>query len=203
MANKVIYFDWVNQRRVLTDGSIDDSPLNLYYNELPNWEIHVVTAAGSTLTAVDMTDAVDFRAAVSDDFNPLTDPWVRVLNASITSTGKATGVIVIPVDTFTAEFLAGIGTQERKNAYFDFGGFNSGGRRIFYGRFDIIAKGVLDPVGGTPPATPQSYDLKADKVGAVDIEITDPTKGYILPDRTTAIRYRLYVDNGVFGMESV
>lgn len=37
----------------------------------------------------------------------------------------------------------------------------------------------------------------------VDIEFTSNAKGPILLDRTTATKYRLYVDNGVLGIESV
>ena len=34
-----------------------------------------------------------------------------------------------------------------------------------------------------------------------DIEVTDPTAGIILKDRTTGSRYRLYVDNGTLAIE--
>lgn len=37
----------------------------------------------------------------------------------------------------------------------------------------------------------------------VDIEFTLDSKGPILVDRTTATKYRLYVDNGVLGIEAV
>lgn len=45
--------------------------------------------------------------------------------------------------------------------------------------------------------------VKADKVGTDDIEITDPLRGTVYTDRTTGMRYRLYVDNGIIGIESV
>lgn len=36
-----------------------------------------------------------------------------------------------------------------------------------------------------------------------DMEVTDSAKGLILKDRTTSTRYRIFIDNGVIGIESV
>ncbi len=58
-----------------------------------------------------------------------------------------------------------------------------------------------DPDYYTASATDSLLNLKADKTGTSDIEITDDTKGLILTDRTTATRYRFYIDNGIIGIE--
>ena len=195
---------------MLANGSRDPNPISLYYGEVPDWEIHVVTVSGTTLTAVNMTTAASFASAVDDDFSSASDPWVRVLDADIVSTSKATGVITVPVDSNTATFAAGIGTSESVLAYFELRGLNSSAELVFYVRFAISAKNTLDPAGGTPPAPTGNYYTKTENVarfvnlaGAADIEITDSAKGLILKDRTTSTRYRLFIDSGVLGKESV
>jgi hypothetical protein len=207
---KVIYFDWVNQVRVLANGSRDPNPVSLYYGEVPSWEIHVVTVSGTTLTAVNMSTAIAFASAVDDDFAISSDPWVRVLDADIVSTNKAAGIVTVPVDSNTSTFATGIGTSESALAYFELRGLNAGGELVFYVRFAISAKNTLDPAGGVPPAPTGNYYTKTESdakyltgAGALDIEITDASAGLILKDRTTATRYRFFVDNGIIGIESV
>jgi len=210
MANKVIYFDWVNQVRVLAGGSRDPNPIRLYYGEVPNWEIHFVTVSGTTVTAVDASAVAAWAAAVDDDFDSATTPWVRVLDGDIDSTDEANGVIVVPVDSNTATFATGIGTSESAQAYFELRGLNASAELVTYARFAITAANTIDPAGGDPPDPTGNYYTKtecdalfATLSGDADIEITGGTAGFILEDRTTATRYRFFVDNGVIGIESV
>lgn len=65
---------------------------------------------------------------------------------------------------------------------------------------DDLLHEIWDGIGN---GLDQTATGKVDKIGADDIEITDANKGLILVDRTTAIRYRLFVDDGVLGIEAV
>lgn len=53
------------------------------------------------------------------------------------------------------------------------------------------------PVNADDVPRKLELDLKADKLGASDIEITDPSKGLILEDTVTGTRYRIQVTSGV------
>lgn len=142
-----------------------------------------------------------------------TAPCVRVLDADIDDTDKATGVIVVTLDADTATFLNALDGEESVDGYFELAGLNSSARTVFYMRIPITLQNILDPNTGAPGAPVSNYHTKielaallfdkADKVGAADLEITDSAKGYILKDRTTGNRCRLFVDNGIIGIEEI
>ena len=68
----------------------------------------------------------------------------------------------------------------------------------------------MDDDGDVSPAPADNYYTKTESdarfaglAGAVDIEITDADKGFIIKDRTTGTRYRLAMVNGEPGWEVV
>ena len=139
-----------------------------------------------------------------------TAPCVRTLNASITSTNKATGILVVPLDANTATFLNAVGTYESVAGYFEVRGYNVSSQMIFFARFPVELINALDPSLTIPPGVASNYYTKAEGdaryallTGAADIRITDSTKGLRLVDRTTATEYRIFIDNGAIGIESI
>jgi hypothetical protein len=89
-----------------------------------------------------------------------TSPCVRILNANITSTDKATGILIVSIDCDTVTFANALAGNEQVSGYFDLSGFNSTGRRVFYMRIPITLQNILDPSSTVPPATPSLYYTK-------------------------------------------
>jgi len=77
-----------------------------------------------------------------------TSPCVRILNTDIDSTNKGTGILICSIDCDSEPFANAVGELEYVAGYFDISGFNVSGRRIFYARFPIDLKNILDPAGG-------------------------------------------------------
>jgi hypothetical protein len=210
MANKALYIDYDQSALVTKRGAREYVNPPLAYQESGVWRVTVLSKSTGTALAVNLSDASTWSAAVDDDFNSASEPMVRILNADIDSSAAASGVLDISMDANTATFLAAVGTSSSITAYFEIRGYNLSGAVVHYLQIPILAKNAIDPSGGTPPAPTGNYYTKTESdarylqsAGANDIEITDSAKGLILEDRTTATRYRLYIDNGIFGIEEV
>lgn len=200
-----IYFDVNTEKRVDSSGGNSISDLNLKYQSHPTWRVYFkkVDKAAATVTAVDLSAAVAWKAAVDDDFDHTSEPMCRTLDADIDSSQAAAGIIDVPLDADTSTFAASIGTKANlRQVYFELRGFDSSGEEVHSARIEIVALNIVDPNTGDPPDPISDYYTKvqddallagkADKVGADDIEITDATKGVILRD-SNGVRYRLTV----------
>lgn len=208
-----LYYDVVLGQHVDSAGVRQATPPRIAYQSAPTIAVHFVSAdpVAGTVTTVDVSAVTSWRAAVDDDFDPATEPMCRTLNADIDATDAATGLILVPIDAATATFLAAMGTEEiLRQCWFELAGTDADGKRIFWALTNVYATGALDPAGGDPPDPVGNYWTKdeadaryARLSGDADIEITDSAKGLILKDRTTATRYRLFIDNGIIGIESV
>lgn len=157
--------------------------------------VHEVSGEDDPLMAYSANDMVD----ISGD-------W-----ASISRIG---GKISIRVDCLTEGFLQKIASEENIPVWIEIKRYIAGSADPSeFLRNKIYAKNVVKTTEGTPAsADPEYYNAvqvdallaaKADKAGSSDIEITDPSKGFILPDRTTSTRYRLFIDNGILGIETI
>lgn len=211
-----IYYDVNSEARIDSAGGNSITDLRLKYQSTPTWRIYFkkVDKGAGTIEALDVSGAVAWSAAVDDDFDHASEPMCRTLTAAIDATQAALGIIDVPLDANTETFETAIGsTDKKREVYFELRGFDSSGEEIFSALIKIVAVNTVDPLGGDPPAPVGNYYTKtqvdaiaagkADKIGADDIEITDATKGYILKDRTTSTRYRLFMENGVLGYESI
>ena len=211
-----IYYNKNTDRQIDSSGGNSFSAPQLCYQDLPTWRIFFknVDSAAGTITAVDVSDAVAWKAAVDDDFDHASEVMCRTLDANIDSSQSSLGIIDVLLDANTAPFETAIGTADKKSpVYFQLEGFNTAGKRIHNALIKITATNTVDPLGGDPPNPVGNYYTKtevdaiaagkADAIGTDDIEITDADKGYILKDRTTATRYRLFFDNGILSYESI
>lgn len=135
-------------------------------------------------------------------------------NSDIDDTDKATGLFLINLDGYTQVFQnEALGEDQIDNCKFEHQILDSSGDLIFAIKFAFLCFNLLSDDAVIPPAPDDDYYTKtqvdalltpkAAKVGADDIEITDATKGLILADRTTTTRYRIFIDNGVIGIESL
>ncbi len=113
-----------------------------------------------------------------------TAPCVRVLNAGIVSTSKATGILVLTLDCDTTTFKAAVGTSDYVSGHFDLSGFDVSGKRIFYARFPVDLKNILDPASTIPAGPSSQYYSKAAQ-DARYIQILSGTQA-TLTDNTTA-----------------
>lgn len=211
--DKTIYLNSDTGRRITESGAIAADALTIYYQEQPNWIIQVNSVSSNgTVAAANISDGVAWQFSIDKDFSQATDPMCRTLDANINKTDTATGKLIVSVDAYTAEFLAGVGTAASVAGKWELKGFNSAGRRIYYFQFGLTLGNIVDPDGATPLPVPDNLITEAqlaailtgklDKVSAEDIEFTG-TAGLILPDRTTGIRYRFYLDNGQFIKEDI
>ncbi len=149
-----------NQNLVDSQGAKFTNEIFLGYNRLPTWYINFVTADAqtATVTAVDVSDAVTWKAAVDKDFSTETEPMCRTLNANIDSSRADEGIIGVVIDSFTATFLAAVGTKARLSpVYFQLEGYNGDGNVIHSALFQIVAQNSVDPSGGDPPDPPGNY----------------------------------------------
>jgi len=158
MADKNYYINFDRGTRVKADGSQDSTQASLYYEEVPQWSLRFIDEA--TNAPVDLSFITSWSSACDDDFDSVSDPWVRVLDADIDSSDSANGVITIPLDSDTSTFQAGIGTSEYKTIFFELKGLNVSGQIEVYVRFEILAKNTLDAGGGTPPEPVGLYYTK-------------------------------------------
>lgn len=211
-----IYYDINTDKQIDSAGGNSFSSPNLKYQSHPTWRVYFkkVDKAANTVTAVDVSTAVAWKAAIDDDFDHASEPMCRTLNENIDSSQAALGIIDVLLDADTSPFATAIAALEKKRqVFFELRGFDITAEEVHSVRIEIVALNIVDPNTGDPPDPPSDYYTKtqvdaiaagkADKIGAVDIEITDATKGYILKDRTTSTRYRLFMDNGVLGYESI
>jgi len=211
-----IYYDVNSDRRIDSSGGNAISDLKLKYQSHPTWRVYFkkVDKAAATVTALDVSDAVAWKAAVDDDFDHTSDPMCRTQDADIDSSQASLGIIDVPLDADTSSFAAAIAALSlKRQVYFELRGFDSLGEEVHSARIEIVALNIVDPNTGDPPDPVSDYytkvqvdallTAKAAKVGADDIEITDADAGVILKDRTTATRYRIFMDNGVLSYESI
>lgn len=154
-----ILFDQLLGQRVNSGGGISRDQIRLGYQAAPTWVLQFVSADPdlATVTAVDVSDAVTWQAAVDDDFDSATEPMVRVLNADIDSSDAANGNISVSLDAETATFATAIGTNASIRAYFQLRGLNASAKVIYEALFEILATNAVDPLGGTPPEPVGDY----------------------------------------------
>lgn len=181
MPNKTIYYDFNNQYAINDQGArITQNIAKIAYQEAPIFQVNVCTVSNSTLTAVDLSSATSWASAVNYLFNDAsTDPMCRSLNASIDSSLAYDGIVKVQLDANTSTFIAalvnntshGINTVNRDGTlpvFFELRGYNGSGNVIYYISFSILAQGVLDPAGGTPPDPIGNWYTKAEVDGIVN-----------------------------------
>jgi hypothetical protein len=206
-----LYYDTLTMSQVDSAGGRRFTPLKIAYESAPMWRVRFVEAdsAAGTVTSVDVSDAVAWRAAIDKDFNADTDPMCRTLDENIDASQAADGIIDVLLDAFTAPFLAALGDQGRlRDCPFELCGYDYEGKKIYSALVFVEATGSVDPAGGEPPDPPGNYYTKteinalfAKLLGSLDIEIDDDGMGLILKDRYDGSRRRLYVASGTVETE--
>lgn len=171
------------------------------------------TVASSIYTFT-VSDTLTYTYLTSDEVRVKETPIIKSEDAAIDDTDKDTGLFLISLDGYTQVFQQlAEGSEQIESCKFEHQILDVGGDLIFAVKFPFLCLGLLDDSGVIPPAPDDGYYTKTEVdaiaagkagiAGAVDIEITDADKGYILKDRTTAARYRLFFDNGILSYESI
>ena len=160
-----IYYNKNTDRQIDSSGGNSFSAPQLCYQDLPTWRIFFknIDSAAGTITAVDVSDAVVWKAAVDDDFDHASEVMCRTLDANIDSSQSSLGIIDVLLDANTAPFETAIGTADKKSpVYFQLEGFNTAGKRIHNALIKITATNTVDPLGGDPPNPVGNYYTKTE-----------------------------------------
>jgi len=158
-----IYYDVESASPVDSAGGNSDNLPRLQYQAGPTWRCRFVTAdpVAGTTTAVDVSDAVAWAAAVDDGFDHASEPMCRTLNANIDSSDAANGIIDVLLDANTTTFEDALGTKEKlRQIYFELRGLDSGGLVVHSILFVLTATNSVDPAGGDPPEPIGNYYTK-------------------------------------------
>ena len=162
------YIDYDNQRYLTSDGAVTPLTPSLIYGSVPSMTFSFRTAANA---AVNLTAAVNWKAAVDVDYDHDSDPMIRVLNDSITSTSSASGLITVALDTRTAEYLAAVGTNPKVSALLEILGMDASDNVVHSVIVPITARNSVDPAGGLPSTViPANYETTY-----ADAPTPDPT----------------------------
>ncbi|MDD5599080.1 MAG: hypothetical protein PHV82_14125, partial [Victivallaceae bacterium] len=182
----MILYNELTGNRLTDAGAIDRTTLKISYDVYASWPVKFVEEDG--VTAVDVSDATAWKASIDDDFDHSSEVMARTLDAGIDSSQAADGIIAPVLDTYTAEYLAAVGTIEKITAYFELRGFNAEGKVVHECRFSILAYNTIDPEGESE-LDPPSDD--ASKTWAEAILVKRDFSGYgtktELADNDTAL----------------
>jgi hypothetical protein len=198
---KLIYYDKENDWRCNADGTRSTAKIKIAYNENPTLAYNIF----STGTTPDpLTGTITAEWAIANDFKN-DGVMCRTLNADIDLSAIASGIVKVPINTFTSDFLAVVTGRQFTTAYMRLKLLDADAKTIFTALLEIQAVMDIDPGGGTPPGTIGNYYTKAEttslisakaaKAGSDDIEITASAKGVILKGRTNNTRCRFYIDD--------
>lgn len=198
---KLLYFDKANDWRCNSDGTRNTAKLKVAYNENPTL-VYNVFSSGTTPDP--LTGVVAAEWAIADDFKN-DGVMCRTLTADIDLSAIASGIVKVPINTFTSDFLAVVTGRQFTNVFMRLKLLNGSGVTVFTILLEIQGVMDIDPGGGTPPGTIGNYYTKAeitaltadkaDKTGTSDLEITNSAKGVILKGRTNGTRCRFYIDD--------
>ena len=198
MSNKIIYFDYDRGRRINSDGTEDGINQRIGYQEAPDWEIRFKRIEGSVVSAVDVSDALTWEAAIDDDFDHATDVMARTLNANIDSTNASTGIIVVSLDADTSTWETAVGSTAKIASYFRLKGLDASSNPIHRAFFEIVAENDIDPAGGVAPSPSGLYYTKTEsdarfvpKVLDTEKTLTDNSTVYI--SLGAAATYRAWI----------
>lgn len=140
----MIYFNYYKQWTVDENGSKNPIKPSIAFCEKPIWEIQIFE---QDTTPYDLSGIATFRCCIDSDYDHATAPMCRSLNESFLTSDRKNGLLKIKLDAMTVQFQQKIGKNKTLAAEFELWGFDSSGEQIFYLKFDVTAKNVIDPDG--------------------------------------------------------
>lgn len=175
MASSTFIWDFTNGVRCDSNGILVSKTPDIFYQQHPSWQVSFKTNAVGTLSALDVSGATAWAAAIDTAYSNSGDPCCRTLNADIDSSGAASGNIVVSLDANTSSFLTAIATaiDGRVAGYFELRGLDGSGEMIYYAYFPVYLRNTLDPSGGTPPDPVGDYYNKAETDALVGAKLSD------------------------------
>lgn len=171
--------------------------------------VYVFTLADSSYASANFTPSGSYASASAAHVR--TAALIKASSSEIAIT-KATGLFAISLDGSNAVLWDKIKVSTNADggvsgAKLEIQIFVDGVRdRTITVSFKIA--GTMD-LGDIEISNPSAQDFSqldsryAKLAGSSDIEITDAAKGVIQADRTTGKRYRIYIDNGIIGIEEI
>lgn len=127
----------------------------LHHKDRASWTLHLLEADG--IPCADLKFA-GYRAAVDKDKTSTTRPCCRTpdiaLGLQIDASQASEGIITIPLNCATSEFLAAVDGHAAPIAgYFELWGITADGVEVWLAGFDVKLSAVVDPEGGDAPAS--------------------------------------------------
>ncbi|MFA5321381.1 MAG: hypothetical protein WC373_01800 [Smithella sp.] len=118
-----------------------------------------------------------------------TPPMLRISNSDIDDTDKATGLILVTLDTDFNTFLNGVTGQTNgyRDVYFRIKGYNVSGTADVIALFKIRAYDDIDPNPQTPPGLTSNLYTKAQIDALLTYLPSTPVQTTITDDTTTYI----------------
>lgn len=141
-------------RLVTETGAVNSDRPPIRFATKPTWTIRFCDVGADAVTALDVSDAVAWRAAVDCDHRIGTEPMCRTLNDDIDHSAAVSGEISIPLDANTETFLAAVDGKESLSSWFELWGLDGNGEAIYYVKFPIWTGMTIDPVSGEIPPAP-------------------------------------------------
>lgn len=175
MASSTFYWDFTNGVRCDSNGILITRAPDIFYQQHPSWQVSFKANAAGVLSALNVSSASTWAAAIDTTYANSGDPCCRTLNADIDSSGAASGNIVVSLDANTSSFLTAIAsaTDGRVAGYFELRGLDVSGEMIYYAYFPVSLRNTIDPSGGTPPAPTGNYYNKSETDALVGAKLSD------------------------------
>jgi hypothetical protein len=199
-----IYYDYDNQWRINATGTRNLSNPIIRYRQQPTVDFYFKTVAGSTVTAVDVSSAVSWEAAIDKDKSISTAPMCRTLSADIIATDAANGHIQIPLDAKTSQFLAAVNNVPTGiDVYFELKGYDVDDKQLHYAQCLFRAEMLVDAPGSPDPEVPDNYITEAQAAAllvAKEAALGNPTEdGMILSSTIAGVRTWIVAPTGTGG----
>ena len=147
----ILCYNLTRQLMVDADNCRINTKPALCFGERPVWEIRFFEGEpGSAGTAADLSHIVSYRSAIDTDWNSATEPMCRTVEG-IDKSRAAEGILLIPINANTQNYLAKIEGKESVNATFELRGFDESGFVVLIVQVAITCRGAVDPEGGEEP----------------------------------------------------
>lgn len=147
----ILCYNLTRQLMVDADNCRINTKPSLFFGERPVWELRFLEGEpGSAGTASDLSHIVSYRVAIDTDWNSATEPMCRTVEG-IDKSRAAEGVLLVPVNANTQNYLSKIEGKESVNATFELRGFDENGIVVLIVQIAVTCRGAIDPEGGNPP----------------------------------------------------
>lgn len=157
-----VFFDY-NKKQLIDSGGTQitrpDAFPEISYQSLLSmrFQAYDKSETDGSLTDQSLLHVSTWKVSIDKDYLIATNPMTRTLDANIDSSGSATGLLVIEIDTDTSTFQTAIDGKPSLECICDVLGYNALGQKIEQFTFSVLAINIVDPNTGTPGEPVSNY----------------------------------------------